>query len=181
LVGDLLECGNDGRTAVTEQGSIDPDGLLLGAGEVRDALGPGVFVEVGEANTPVQHLGTVLGAAAIASSYRSYSGRAAGDDLSIPIKIGLMSLVFADTAIAQRTFGQVANASHLRTKLGLIDVSVETVTASSGLVSYWGYLFLGRVLTIATLDTLDPTRISMTEFRSLVTRLADHIEEALPD
>jgi hypothetical protein len=151
----------------------------MSAAEVRESLGAGVFVEVGGESPPGQQLGTVLGAAAIGTAYRSYSGRAALEDGSVPIKIGLLALVFAGAAIGERTFAQVASASHLRTRFDSLEVSVETVTAPNGLVSYWAYLYRGAVLAIATLDSLDPVRVSMTEFRSLVTRFAAHLEQTL--
>ena len=166
---------------MSQEFELDPERLLISAADVREALGVGVFVEVGGEPSPGQQLGTVLGAAAVATAYRSYSGRAALEDGSVPIKIGLLVLVFASAAISHKTFAQVASASHLRTKIDSLEVSVETVTAPNGLVSYWAYLHRGPILAIATLDTLDPGRVSMTEFRSLVTRFADHLEKSLGD
>jgi hypothetical protein len=76
-------------------------------------------------------------------------------------------------------FDEVAKASHLRTSVDGTDVAVETVTASNGLVSYWSYLQRQKVLAIATVDTLDPARISMTEFRSVVGALSALLKRAL--
>jgi hypothetical protein len=128
----------------------------------------------------IQQIGNVLGTAAISSAFRSFTGGVLESEDTVPLQVGQMALVLADELVAARTFDRVAQAAHLRTKLGATDVSVETVTASSGLVSYWCYLSLGPVLVIATLDTLDPVRVSMTEFRSLVTHLSDHLERSLP-
>lgn len=158
---------------------IDPDRLLLGPTEARDALGAGIVLEESKTQGQIQHMGQVLGTTAISSAFRSYAGRALNEEDSVPLQVGLMALVFADDRIVRHTFEQVARASHMRTKLGATDVSVETVAGANGLVSYWCYLSLGPVLIIATLDTLDPQRVSMTEFRSLVTRSSEHLERAL--
>jgi hypothetical protein len=165
--------------SMTDSRTIDPEGLLLTASDAREALGSGVILEIGGSSARVEQLGGVLGAAAVSSAFRSFAGRAIADEDAVPLRVSLMALVFADDGISARTFAQVAKASHLRTKLGGTDVSVETVTAPNGLVSYWSYLSLGRVLVIATLDTLDPARMSMTEFRSLVTKLSEHLERLL--
>jgi len=159
--------------------AIDPANVLLTPAETRTALGPGVFLENSRGTKQTEELGTMLKAAAVSSAFCSYAGRAQEDDTEVPVQIGLMALVFKSEHAATYMFDQVAQASHLRTKLDDVDVAVETVTASNGLVSYWSYLHLHTVLGIATVDTLDPARVSMTEFRSLVGTFSDHVKRSL--
>lgn len=169
-----------GRTMAEPEGTIDPYALLLSADAVRAALGTGIVVEPGEASARARELGSVLGAAAVGAAFRSFSGAAVSDEASVPFKVGLMALVFAAEGVARRTFDEVAGVAHLRTALDGVDVAVETVTAPNGLVSYWAYLSTGSVLAIATLDSLDPARISMSEFRTLVGCLGERLRQAMP-
>ena len=75
----------------------------------------------------------------------------------------------------------VAEAAHLKTRLGQCEVAVETTSASGGLVSYWGYVYLGSQIVILTLDTVDPQAVSMTHFRSLVQAAAARLERLPAD
>src|SRR5207302_298959 len=108
---------------------IDPYRLLLSAVEARDALGIGVSLEESKGTGQIEQLGNLLGTAAVGTAFRSYAGRALDGEDAVPVQVGSMALVFASDSVARRTFDQVAQASHLRTKLGKTDVSVETVTA----------------------------------------------------
>jgi hypothetical protein len=89
-----------------------------------------------------------------------------------------MILRFGDDRTAGETFDRVGGAAHLRTRIGECQVAVETVTAPSGLVSYWAYVYLLRNIVILTMDTLDPQRVSMSDFRQLVTGAAERLERA---
>jgi hypothetical protein len=162
-----------------EANTIDPENLLLSPEETREALGPGVFLEASRGTKRAEQLGTMLKAAAVSSAFRSYAGRAQHQDLELPVQIGLMALVLQSESAAKHMFDEVAKASHLRTSLDGTDVAVETVTASNGLVSYWSYLQRQSVLAIATVDTLDPARVSMTEFRSLVGTFSSHLKRSI--
>jgi hypothetical protein len=162
----------DGRARVRA------DRLLLDVTEAQRALGANVQLQSGKDNSAVRQIGNVVAAAAADAAYRSLNGTVSLENGDRPVAVGEMALVFEREAIAERTFTQVAEAAHLRTKLGECSVAVETVTAPSGLVSYWGFLHLANSIVVLTLDTLDPNEISMSDFRSLVTRSSEVLEEA---
>jgi hypothetical protein len=92
--------------------------------------------------------------------------------------VGALALVLPSQTVADETFARVAAAAHLRIALGECSVAVETVTAPTGLVSYWGYIHRDRVIVVLTLDTLDPQQVSMSDFRALVTRASSRVESA---
>lgn len=123
-----------------------------------------------------QPLGEVLRSAAADSAYVRFTGGAIVDGDERPVTVGSLALVFDSGSKADRTFGQVAQAAHLRTEMEGASMAVETVTGAAGLVSYWGYVHRGPAIVILTLDTLDPQEISMTEFRSLVLRTAERLD-----
>ena len=89
--------------------------------------------------------------------------------------MAVLALIFDSSEKAGRTFTQVAQAAHLRTEMDGAEVAVETVTAPSGLVSYWAYVHRDSAIIILTLDTLDPQQIAMSEFRGLVVRAAERL------
>jgi len=150
--------------------------LLPAAHDIERALGPNVRVEPVAENAAMQNIGAVAAAAAEDVAYRSFRGQIVFDDVGRQIAVGELALVFDRTAKAENTFARVADAAHLRIRLGASNVAVETVTAPNGLVSYWGYVQKDEVLLILTLDTLDPQDVSMTSFRALVTLGADRLE-----
>ncbi len=141
--------------------------LLLEAGEIDRSLGPTLFIEPSREHSAMSAIGGVVAAAARDAAYRSFSGYVVVDGARRPVAVGEMALVFDAVAIAEKTFSGVANAAHLRTQVDGCSVAVETVTAPSGLVSYWGYLQHAEGLIVLTLDTLDPNVISMSTFRAL--------------
>ena len=148
--------------------------LLLTEQEIIRALGSDAYVRA-DAEAGPSAVGEVLRAAAVESAYRRFRGRIVVEDVERAITISCLALVFDSEAVTDRTFRQVAEAAHLRTRLNDVDVAVETVTAPSGLVSYWGYAEAGSVIVVVTLDTVDPREVSIAELRSilsvLVTRL----------
>jgi hypothetical protein len=73
------------------------------------------------------------------------------------------------------TFGAVAGAAHLSAELEGAQVAVETVPGKNGLVSYWGYVQRGPIMSVLTLDSLAPQKIAMPEFRTLLSRAAAKI------
>ncbi len=150
--------------------------LLVDSSEVRDALGPEVTVEPGREHRAMTAIGGVVAAAASDAAYRSFGGYLVLAGARRPIAVGEMALVFDTPITAEQTFDHVASAAHLRTRVGDCNVAVETVTAPSGLVSYWGYLQRQDSIVVLTLDTLDPLTISMTTFRSLVTLGVSRLE-----
>lgn len=143
--------------------------LLLSVEEVQVALGPDVRVEKEEGSGPTPASGQVLRAAALDSAFRQYSGNLVSDEGKQPVSVSSLALVFDSPMKAAKTFGQVAEAAHLRTQLDGSSVAVETVTATSGLVSYWGFVHKGEAIVVITLDTLNPQRISVGNLRSLAT------------
>jgi hypothetical protein len=156
--------------------SMNVDTLLLSTAEIQRALGPEVHLADSSKRAQVQALGDVLGATAIETAFRSVSGVLHSETGDIALAVATLALVFDSDERASATFNSVGQVAHLRTKVGSSMVAVETVTAPSGLVSYWGYVHHGHVMVIVTLDTLDPQRISMTDFRAVVTLTADRLE-----
>lgn len=145
--------------------------LLLTAGEVRAALGLQARVEVGAGASPPAP-GEVLRAAATDSAYRRFTGTSSSGEVTHPLAVSILVLVFDAEDKALRTFSQVAQAAHLRAPVDGCDVAVETVTAPSGLISYWGFVHRAEVIEVITLDTLDPQQLSIADLRSLVTLAA---------
>jgi hypothetical protein len=155
---------------------MDPQLFLLSRDEVLRALGPGAALESSKEPGRAEAMGGLLAGAATASAFRSFSGRMEGNEDSVPIAVGSMVLLFARSQQADSTFERVGGAAHLRTQIGASNVAVETAAGANGLVSYWCYVQVGRAFLVLTLDTLDPQRASMTDFRRLVTAAADRLE-----
>lgn len=151
------------------------DALLLTVEEVAAALGPHAEVQVTGTQASAQSIGDVVRAAARDSAYRHFRGVLTVGDSQRPLAAGIMALVFDVQPKAKRTFAQVAQAAHLRTELDGCNVAVETVTAPSGLVSYWGFVQRGVALVILTIDTLDPQHVSVADLRSLVAATASRL------
>jgi hypothetical protein len=147
---------------------------LLPIQDVREALGDQVRVQPGTDDEAVRSIGSIIAAAASDAAYRSLSGQLVLAGVERPVAVAQMVLVFDSVEKAERTFGTVAEAAHLRTRLRDCQVAVETST-TSGLVSYWGYIQFGPNLVVLTLDTLDPQVLSMTSFRSLVSAAAERL------
>jgi hypothetical protein len=148
--------------------------MLLERDDVVLALGGNVtLLPTGERWSGA--IGEVLQAAAADSDYVRYAGSATDEDEQRPVAVGCMVLVFADGRTASRTFDSVAQASHLRSELEGAQVAVETVPGASGLVSYWGYVQRGPIMSVLTLDTMAPQQIAMPEFRALLIRSAQRI------
>ena len=161
---------------MAQVGQIQATKLLLGRQELKNALGSQVRLQASREPGAAVSIGTVVAAAAHDSAYRAYSGQVSVEGTDRPIAVSTMSLVFDSVEKSERTFSQVAAAAHMRTRIGDCNVAVETVTATSGLVSYWGFLQFRECMVILTLDTMDPQIISMTDFRSLTTQEAERIE-----
>lgn len=155
---------------------MNADTLLLSSTEIQRALGPEVRLHDSSGSNQVQALGDVLGATAIETAFRSVTGVLHSEAGDVALAVAALALCFDSEERASATFNSVGQVAHLRTKVGTSMVAVETVTAPSGLVSYWGYVHYGQVLMIVTLDTLDPQKISMSDFRAVVTLTADRIE-----
>jgi hypothetical protein len=155
---------------------MNVDSLLPSANEIQRALGPEVHLADSSKPANVQALGDVLGVTAIETAFRSVSGVLHSEASDVALAVATLALVFDTEERAFATFNSVGQVAHLRTKVGASMVAVETVTAPSGLVSYWGYIHHAQVMVVVTLDTLDPQRISMTEFRAVVTLTADRLE-----
>lgn len=153
--------------------------LLLTQDDVRFALGSAIGITAAAGNWATQPLGEVLRAAAVDSAFTRYTGGAVVNGEDRPVAVGSMVLVFDGPETAARLFDQVGQAAHLRAEVEHVPVAVETVTAPSGLVSYWGFAHQGQVILIVTLDTLDPQEVSMSEFRSLVMRAVERMDGAL--
>ncbi|GAC1445070.1 MAG: hypothetical protein NVSMB52_05270 [Chloroflexota bacterium] len=143
--------------------------LLLGGTEVQRALGSNGRVDVSREPGSIQSLGNLVSAAAADSAYRSFSGYIVAESGSKPVTVAQMALAFGTGSTAEAVFDHIAQAAHLRIRMGESNVAVETVTAASGLVSYWGFLQRGCAIVVLTLDTLDPQDVSMSHFRDLVT------------
>lgn len=143
--------------------------LLLTERELSLALGPRLIGTAVDAGSQSPVVGEVLRAAASDSAYRRFNARVLVTDEERPVTISMLVLVFTDSSTAQRTFSSVAQAAHLRSQLDDVSVAVETVTAPSGLVSYWGFMQTDNLIEIVTLDTVDPKDISVAELRSLLT------------
>lgn len=150
--------------------------LLLGATDVQRALTVATPMEPAKEHVGVQAIGNVVAAAAVDAAYRSLSGRVTVDGSERPVAVGQLALIFDSTAKSENTFAQVAEAAHLRTRIGECNVAVETVTAPSGLVSYWGFLQRTAGLVVLTLDTVDPQAVSMSTFRAVVSAAAERLE-----
>src|SRR5579872_6824016 len=161
---------------MAQVGEIRATRLLLGREEIRHALGNQIRLQTSKQPGAAASIGSVVATAAKDAAYRSYSGSISVEGTDRPVAVGTMALVFDSEGTAQHTFSQVAGAAHLRTRIGESHVTVETVTAPSGLVSYWGYLQRRQCLLVITLDTIDPQILSMTDFRSLVTAGAERAE-----
>lgn len=152
------------------------DALLLTPREVAVALGSRAEIQSTGTQAPEQSIGQVIRAAASDSAYRHFRGVLTVGESERPLAAGIMALVFDAEAKAARTFAHVAEAAHLRTELEGCKVAVETVTAPSGLVSYWGYVQRGVALVIVTIDTLDPQQVSVADLRSLVAATAARLD-----
>lgn len=152
------------------------DDLLLTIAEVRAALGPTVHVDVDSSASSSPAMGEVIRGAASDSSFRRFSGRAGAGGEERPLTVGMLTLVFDEPAKAGRTFDHVAQAAHLRAEVASCQVAVETVTAPSGLVSYWGYVHKAASIVIVTLDTVDPQLVSISDLRALVGLTAERLE-----
>jgi len=147
---------------------VGQDGIVL-------ALGPEARVEEDRSAAP-SGLGEVLQAAAVDSAYRRFSGRFGPD--ATPFAVAELALVFDSPDTAAKTFVHVAEAAHMRTQIEGADVAVETVTAANGMVSYWGYVHLGAIITVLTVDSLNPQQVSIAALRALVTQVAGRLEAA---
>jgi hypothetical protein len=152
--------------------------LLLTPQEVRDALSIPVLVERGQYKRPPQNVGNIVRTAAADSAFEHFNGHLLLDDEEKPFAVSIMALVFDAAGKAEHTFQQVATAAHLRTQLDGCNVAVETATAPSGLVSYWGFVQRSNALVIVTLDTINPRVLSIADLRSLVTATARHLTES---
>jgi hypothetical protein len=113
------------------------------------------------------------------SAFRRFTGQVEVDGHSSPVTAGVLVLVFDSPEKAQRTFSQVGQAAHLRTEVEGCNAAVETVTSSNALVSYWGFVQREDVITVLTLDTVDPQEISVADLRSLVSAVGRRLESAL--
>lgn len=154
------------------------ESALLTTGEVQRALGTDVRVEAAEADGQQPEIGNVIKAAAVESAFRRFPGRTSDDGPERPLAVTEMALVFDSGEKALRTFSHVAQAAHLRAEVDGCSVAVETVTAPSGLVSYWGFLHKEETIVILTLDTLDPQKFSVGDLRALVAAAAGRLEAA---
>jgi len=153
---------------------------LLPSEDIIGALGTRVRLAPSKPPAAAETRGNVLAAAAADFAYQSFAGHLASPEGPRPFAVGTMALVFDRENRAERTFRVVAEAAHLRTSIGASDVAVETVTGATGLVSYWGYVRFRAMMVVLTLDTLDPTLISMSDFRALVKLAADRLEGVNP-
>jgi hypothetical protein len=153
--------------------------LLLSLPDVQDALGPRALFTSSEDANPGPLAGELVKSAAVDSAFRRFSGRLDVDGRTSPVTSGVLVLVFDSPQRAQRTFSQVGQAAHLRTEVEGSNVAVETVTAKSGLVSYWGFVQREDIIAILTLDTVDPHEMSVADLRSLVISVARRLEAAL--
>ncbi len=154
---------------------MNAESLLLTASEAAAALGPRARLSLAQGQVSEKSIGDVLRAAASDSAYRHFRGGVTVDGIDHPMAAGIMVLIFDLAAKAEHTFREVAQAAHLRTQVEGADVAVETVTAPSGLVSYWGFVHQGAALVILTLDTLDPQYVSIADLRSLVAATASRL------
>jgi hypothetical protein len=140
---------------------------------VQAALGPTVLVEPEpRTEAPRSEIGAVIRAAAADSAYRRFRGHLLSEERPGAVEVGTMVLVFGDAGTADRTFGLVAQAAHLRTELEGCNVAVETVAGPGGLVSYWGYVQRGTTIVVVTLDTPDPQRVSISDLRAIMSTVA---------
>jgi hypothetical protein len=117
---------------------------------------------------------------AVDSAYRRFTGDVTSNGATRRLAVSVMALLFDSPEKVRHTYQQVADAAHLRTQIQGADVAVETVTAPSGLVSYWGYVFRDSVIVIVTLDTLDPQQVSIADLRSLMTVAARKLASLSP-
>jgi predicted DNA-binding transcriptional regulator YafY len=151
--------------------------LLPTAPLLERALGPNVDVVVSAASSPRQMVGEVLRAAAQDSAYRHFRGRSSDELGDTAFGITVLALVFDSDEKASRTFSAVAEAAHLRTRVGSADVAVETADGTNGLVSYWGFVRREQAIVVVTLDTLHPLRTSIADLRAMVLAVAERMEE----
>ncbi|MBV9279157.1 MAG: hypothetical protein JOZ41_03665 [Chloroflexi bacterium] len=152
--------------------------LLPTEDEVRVALGPDVRLEPASSTAPAGGAGGVIKAAAADSAFRRFAGSLLQAPEPSPMAVSALALVFESAPMAMHTFTQVAEAAHLRVQLDGSSVAVETVTAPSGLVSYWGFVHRDRAIVVLTLDTVDPQRLSVGSLRSLASIAAKRLEAA---
>lgn len=148
--------------------------ILLSPDDIRSALASVAHVEAAPGG-PSGEVGEVLRAAAVDSAYARFRAGAAVQDVQIPVVVGILALVFDSDVKAERTFGQVAAAAHLRHELEGCQVAVETATSPQGLVSYWAFVYRGPAIAVLTLDTVNPQDVSMSDFRPLVLRVAERL------
>ncbi|MGH2447072.1 MAG: hypothetical protein ACRDFS_00485 [Chloroflexota bacterium] len=149
--------------------------LLLSLDDVRDVLPPGSTLARTDEPAPSGSVGEVLRAAATDSVYRRFRGQLPDGSL---VTIAELGVILGSTQVAAHTFEQVVKAAHLHTELDGASVAVETVTAPSGLVSYWGFVHAGQAIVILTIDTLDPQRVSIAALRSLASLAAQKLVSA---
>ncbi len=152
------------------------DDLMLDQHHIEAALGENVRIEPTKRPSAMGSVGSLLGSTAVSTAFRSFAGMLHGESSELPIAVGSLALVFDSESKAGVTFDHVAQAAHLRTRIGECLVAVETTTGANGLVSYWGYVSLRSSILVLTLDTLDPQALSMSDFRTLVTLAAEHLE-----
>ncbi len=152
------------------------DFLLPTLSEIQVALGQNVQLSPSRQTSQVQALGDLLGTGAVETAFRSVAGVSTSEAGDLALAVATLALVFDSSDRASATFESVGHVAHLRTRLGESMVAVETVTAPSGLVSYWGYVHHSKVILLVTLDTLDPQRISMADFRAVVSAAAERLE-----
>lgn len=155
--------------------TLNAETFLLTEQNVVDALGPGIVLLPSDQDPAPPGMGGLIEAATIDSAFRRFTGTVAVPDGVRPMAVSVMALLFDAPFLATRTFSQVAKAAHLRAPLEGTVVAVETVTAPSGLVSYWGFLHRGRAITILTLDTLDADRLTVADLRSLAVVAAEKL------
>lgn len=151
--------------------------LLLNQHHIEAALGDKVLVQRSSKPSAVSAVGSLLASTALDSAFRSFAGALRAEDgTELPVAVGSLVLAFGGEPVATTTFDHVAQAAHLRTRIGECLVAVETSTGANGLVSYWGYILFKGSLVVLTLDTLDPVALPMSDFRALVTAAADLLE-----
>lgn len=158
---------------------MDPRSLLLNEEEIRTSVDSALYIRPAESGR-LQPVGEVLRSAAVDSAYARFDLVIAANGQERPVTVGDLVLIFDSDARARHTFAQVAEAAHLRTDVEGAQVAVETATAASGVVSYWGFVHRGAIIVVLTVDTLDPNEVSMSDFRQLVLRAADHLKGRMP-
>jgi len=157
---------------------LKADSLLLSVHEVRAALGSRVRLEPPKNGASSPHAGDFIKGAAADSAFRQFAGTIQVGEGTRPVSVSEMALIFDSKEKATHTFDQVAAVAHLRAQLNGSDVAVETVTAPSGLISYWGFVHKDEAIVVLTLDTLDPHRVSVSDLRTLASATAKRLEAA---